>query len=256
MRSSGRTAGELRPVQIDRSYLKYPEGSALITMGDTMVLCTATLEESVPLFRKGRGEGWVTAEYAMLPRSTGVRSVRESRGRINARSLEIQRLVGRSLRSVIDFAAMGERTLRLDCDVIQADGGTRTAAVTGAYVALAEAFLFMQERGLVERVPLKDYLAAVSVGLVDGALLLDLDYPEDAAASVDLNVVMNGSGNMVEIQGTAEEGSFDREQLNSLLDRAAGGIEALIEKQRAALGDEAVRLIEGAWAKAASQDQG
>ena len=223
MRSDGRKPGELRPVKITRSYLKYPEGSALISMGDTVVLCTATLEDSVPSFRKGHGEGWVTAEYAMLPRSTETRSARESRGRINARNLEIQRLIGRSLRGVVDFAAMGERTIWLDCDVIQADGGTRVAAVTGSFVALAEAFLFMREQGLVEMLPLKDYLAAVSVGLVDGALLLDLDYREDVAASVDLNVVMNGSGGMVEIQGTAENGSFNREQLGLFLDLAAAG---------------------------------
>ncbi len=252
MRSHGRIAGELRPVEITRSYLKYPEGSALISMGDTIVLCTATLEEGVPPFRKGRGEGWVTAEYAMLPRSTGVRSQRESRGRVNARGLEIQRLIGRSLRGVVDFAAMGERTVWLDCDVIQADGGTRTAAVTGSFVALAEAFLFMKERSLVEKLPLNDYLAAVSAGLVDGAMLLDLDYHEDVAASVDLNVVMNGSGKIVEIQGTAEKGSFDRDQLNSLLDLAAAGIRALIEKQRQALGEAADQLIESAREGAAS----
>lgn len=245
MRSDGRKPGELRPVKITRSYLKYPEGSALISMGDTVVLCTATLEDSVPSFRKGHGEGWVTAEYAMLPRSTETRSARESRGRINARNLEIQRLIGRSLRGVVDFAAMGERTIWLDCDVIQADGGTRVAAVTGSFVALAEAFLFMREQGLVEMLPLKDYLAAVSVGLVvDGALLLDLDYREDVAASVDLNVVMNGSGGMVEIQGTAENGSFNREQLGLFLDLAAAGVETLVEKQREALGEDVVRLIE------------
>lgn len=253
MRFDGRKAGELRPVQITRSYLKYPEGSALISMGDTMVLCTATLEDNVPLFRKGRGEGWVTAEYAMLPRSTETRSVRESKGRVNARGLEIQRLIGRSLRGVVDFAAMGERTIWLDCDVIQADGGTRTAAVTGSFVALAEAFLFMKERGLVQTLPLKDYLAAVSVGLVDGDSLLDLAYREDSAASVDLNVVMNGSGKMVEIQGTAENGSFDREQLGLLLDLASAGIEALIKKQRQALGETAVRLIDNARKEAASR---
>lgn len=244
MRSDGRKPGELRPVKITRSYLKYPEGSALISMGDTVVLCTVTLEDSVPSFRKGHGEGWVTAEYAMLPRSTETRSARESRGRINARNLEIQRLIGRSLRGVVDFAAMGERTIWLDCDVIQADGGTRVAAVTGSFVALAEAFLFMREQGLVEMLPLKDYLAAVSVGLVDGALLLDLDYREDVAASVDLNVVMNGSGGMVEIQGTAENGSFNREQLGLFLDLAAAGVETLVEKQREALGEDVVRLIE------------
>ncbi|NMD42099.1 MAG: ribonuclease PH [Firmicutes bacterium] len=246
MRHDGRAAGELRPVAIERSYLKYPEGSALIAMGDTIVVCTATLEDNVPIFRKGAGGGWVTAEYAMLPRSTKTRSLRESKGRINARNLEIQRLIGRSLRGVVDFPAMGERTIWLDCDVIQADGGTRTAAVTGSFVALAEAFLMMKERGLVEKLPLKGYLAAVSVGLVNGAALLDLDYKEDAAASVDLNVVMNGAGGMVEIQGTAEEGTFNREQLDLLLDLAGAGIKELIRKQQEALGEEAVHLIESA----------
>lgn len=249
MRPAGRKTSELRPVQIIRSCIKYPEGSAFITMGDTMVLCTATLEDGVPSFRKGRGEGWVTAEYAMLPRSTETRSGRESRGRINARSLEIQRLIGRSLRGVVDFAAMGERTIRLDCDVIQADGGTRTAAVTGSFVALAEAFILMKERGLVDMLPLRDYLAAISAGLVDGVAHLDLDYREDAAASVDLNVIMKGSGEMVEIQGTAEKGSFDRQELDRLLDLAASGIISLIEKQREALGETAVRLIDSALEK-------
>ncbi|HHW74461.1 MAG TPA: ribonuclease PH [Firmicutes bacterium] len=250
MRFDGRKPGGLRPVKITRSYLKHPEGSALISMGDTVVLCTATLEESVPHFRKGRGEGWVTAEYAMLPRSTEIRSPRETRGRVNARNLEIQRLIGRSLRSVVDFAALGERTIWLDCDVIQADGGTRTAAVTGSFVALAEALLLMQEREQVEQLPLTDYLAAVSVGLHGGKALLDLDYREDAAAAVDLNVIMNGSGKMVEIQGTAEDGAFDREELNSLLDLAAAGVEKLILEQQGALGETAVALIEAARRRA------
>ena len=218
-------------------------------MGDTVVLCTATLEESVPT--SGRdGAGWVTAEYAMLPRSTEIRSPRETRGRVNARNLEIQRLIGRSLRSVVDFAALGERTIWLDCDVIQADGGTRTAAVTGSFVALAEALLLMQEREQVEQLPLTDYLAAVSVGLHGGKALLDLDYREDAAAAVDLNVIMNGSGKMVEIQGTAEDGAFDREELNSLLDLAAAGVEKLILEQQGALGEAAVALIEAARRRA------
>ena len=246
MRHDGRASGALRPVEITRSYLKYPEGSALIAMGDTIVLCTATLEEAVPAFRKGLGRGWVTAEYAMLPRSTETRSLRETRGRVNARNLEIQRLIGRSLRGVVDFSAMGERTIWLDCDVIQADGGTRTAAVTGSFVALAEAFLLMKERELVEKIPLKGYLAAVSVGLVKGAALLDLDYREDVSASVDLNVVMNGAGEMVEIQGTAEEGTFNREQLDLLLDLAGAGIAELIGKQQESLGEKAVQLIETA----------
>ena len=241
LRPDGRKPGSLRPVKITRSYLKYPEGSALITMGDTMVLCTATLEEAVPPFRKG--QGWVTAEYAMLPRSTETRLLRETRGRVNARNLEIQRLIGRSLRGVVDFKAMGERTIWLDCDVIQADGGTRTAAVTGSFVALAEAFLFMREREMVERLPLTDYLAAVSVGLLEGEALLDLNYREDAAAAVDLNVIMNGSGGLIEIQGTAEKSAFDREQLDLLLNLASAGIEELVLEQQAALGETAAGLI-------------
>ena len=243
LRPDGRKPGSLRPVKITRSYLKYPEGSALITMGDTMVLCTATLEEAVPPFRKGQGQGWVTAEYAMLPRSTETRLLRETRGRVNARNLEIQRLIGRSLRGVVDFAAMGERTIWLDCDVIQADGGTRTAAVTGSFVALAEAFLFMREREMVERLPLTDYLAAVSVGLLEGEALLDLNYREDAAAAVDLNVIMNGSGGLIEIQGTAEKSAFDREQLDLLLNLASAGIGELVLEQQAALGETAAGLI-------------
>lgn len=242
MRSDGRNNDELRPVRITRSYLKHPEGSVLIEMGDTVVICTASLEEKVPHFLKGEGRGWVTAEYAMLPRSTGVRNIRESRGRVNARNLEIQRLIGRSLRSVVDLKTLGERTIQLDCDVIQADGGTRTAAITGSFVALYEAVLLLIEKGAVEKSPLRDYLAAVSVGLSNAAPQLDLSFTEDSTAEVDLNVVMTGAGELVEIQGTAEKGTFNRDQLDQLLDLASLGIEMLVKKQREALGDAATML--------------
>lgn len=245
LRPDGRYSDELRPVRITRSYLKHPEGSVLIEMGDTAVICTASVEEKVPPFLKGESRGWVTAEYSMLPRSTGVRNLRESRGRVNARNLEIQRLIGRSLRSVVDLKGLGERTILLDCDVIQADGGTRTAAISGSFVALFEALLFLQGKGLIEKIPLLDYLAAVSVGLIQGAPQLDLSFVEDSAAEVDLNVVMTGAGELVEIQGTAEKGTFNRDQLDQFLDLASLGIEALVVKQREALG-EAARLLSAA----------
>lgn len=242
MRSDGRHNDELRPVRITRSYLKHPEGSVLIEMGDTVVICTASLDEKVPYFLKGESRGWVTAEYAMLPRSTGVRNIRESRGKVNARNLEIQRLIGRSLRSVVDLKALGERTILLDCDVIQADGGTRTAAITGSFVALYEAVLKLIEKGLIEKMPLRDYLAAVSVGLSNGVPQLDLSFAEDSTADVDLNVVMTGRGELVEIQGTAEKGTFNRDQLDQLLDLGSLGIEMLVQQQRESLGD-ASRLL-------------
>jgi len=209
----------------------------LIEMGDTMVICTATLDDKAPPFLKGAGQGWVTAEYSMLPRSTGVRNIRESRGRVNARNLEIQRLIGRCLRSVVEPKVLGERTILLDCDVIQADGGTRTAAITGSFIALYEALLFLLNKGLIEKIPLKDYLAAVSVGLIGGEPRLDLSFAEDSAAEVDFNVVMTGSGKLVEIQGSAEKGTFDRDQLDQILDLALIGIEELVLKQHKALGD-------------------
>ncbi|MEW5784156.1 MAG: ribonuclease PH [Bacillota bacterium] len=245
MRPDGRKRDELRPVQITRSYLKHPEGSVLMEMGDTVVICTATVEERVPPFLKGNGMGWVTAEYAMLPRSTGVRVMRESRGRVNARNLEIQRLIGRALRSVVDTAALGERTILLDCDVIQADGGTRTAAITGSFVALFEALLLLKEQGVCKYIPLRDYLAAVSVGLIDDQPLLDLSFTEDSAAAVDMNVVITGSGELVEIQGTAEHGTFTRDQLDHLLDLANLGVEILVKKQQEALGEAARHLASG-----------
>lgn len=243
MRPDGRQNDELRPVRITRSYLKHPEGSVLMEMGDTVLICTATLDERVPPFLRGASQGWVTAEYAMLPRSTGVRTNRETRGRVNARSVEIQRLIGRSLRSVVDLGALGERTVLLDCDVIQADGGTRTAAITGSFVALCEALLTLRDSGAPRKPPLRDYLAAVSVGLVGSESRLDLSFEEDSAAAVDLNVVMTGSGELVEIQGTAEHGTFNRAQLDHLLDLATRGVEILNRKQREVLGDAARYLL-------------
>ena len=213
---AGRTPRQLRPVRIERNVLKWPEGSALIHMGDTRVLCTVSVEEKVPPFLRGSGSGWITAEYAMLPRSTRERTPRDgSRGRPAGRSMEIQRLIGRSLRAVVDLPALGERTLWVDCDVIQADGGTRTASITGAFVALADALWRLKEQAGMARFPLVDFLAAVSVGIVAGELRLDLEYAEDAVADVDMNVVMTESGRLVEVQGTAERAPFDLEGAES-----------------------------------------
>ena len=235
MQKRSRANDELRPLSIARNYLKYPEGSALITLGDTMVICTASVEEKVPPFLHGTGQGWVTAEYAMLPRATGERTGRE-RGGASARSLEIQRLIGRSLRAVTDLNSLGEITIRIDCDVLQADGGTRTAAVSGSFVALAEALYRLQSEGRLEKIPLTEFLSAVSVGIVGGSLLLDLAYEEDSTAAVDMNIVMTASGNLVEVQGSAEREPFSRNQLDSLLDLAESGIARITECQREALG--------------------
>lgn len=227
-RVDGRRPDELRPVKITRDYIMHTEGSVLIELGNTKVICTATIEDRVPHWLRGEGTGWITAEYAMLPRATGVRNQRESsKGRIGGRTHEIQRLIGRSLRSIIDLKALGERTIWLDCDVIQADGGTRTAAITGAYIALTDAL-----RKLPEPVAVQDYLAAISLGIVDGQVLLDLCYEEDFAAQLDMNVVMTGSGKIVEIQGTAETAPFSREELNALLDLAKKGILELVDMQK------------------------
>lgn len=227
-RVDGRRPDELRPVKITRDYIMHAEGSVLIELGNTKVICTATIEDRVPHWLRGEGTGWITAEYAMLPRATGVRNQRESsKGRIGGRTHEIQRLIGRSLRSIIDLKALGERTIWLDCDVIQADGGTRTAAITGAYIALTDAL-----RKLPEPVAVQDYLAAISLGIVDGQVLLDLCYEEDFAAQLDMNVVMSGSGKIVEIQGTAETAPFSREELNALLDLAKKGILELVDMQK------------------------
>lgn len=235
MRPDGRTAKQLRPVKITTGFIKPAEGSAFIEMGETKIVCTATLENRVPPFLKGKGVGWVSAEYAMLPRATTERTQRE-RTKIGGRTQEIQRLVGRSLRAVMDFAAMGERTIWIDCDVIQADGGTRTASITGAFVALVAACRRGMAEGLFPRMPVKDYVAAVSVGTVNGKRLLDLTYAEDSTAEVDMNVVMTGAGGFVEVQGTAERTPFSSTDLAELTQLAASGIRKLTAFQRAALG--------------------
>ncbi|MFQ6132403.1 MAG: ribonuclease PH [Armatimonadota bacterium] len=237
MRIDGRAAADLRPCKLVLNAQKYPEGSCLIQMGNTRVLCAASVEERVPRWMVGKGEGWVTAEYAMLPRSTQERTPRET-GRPASRSMEIQRLIGRSLRAVTDLAALGERRVVVDCDVLQADGGTRTAAITGACVALAEAVHRLQEDGIIKRNPLRDLVAAVSVGIVGGENLLDLNYEEDSRASVDLNLVMCGRGDVVEVQGTAEGAPFTRRQLDALIDLGQQGIEQLVGAQREALGEK------------------
>ena len=239
MRHDGRKIDQLRPVRIETGVLCHAEGSALIEIGNTRVLCAASVEESVPGFRKNSGQGWVTAEYGMLPRATATRTPREaSRGKQGGRTLEIQRLIGRSLRSVTDLGSFGERTVWLDCDVLQADGGTRTASITGAYVALVEAFRTLMHRDVISAVPLLRAVAAVSVGIVGGRLLLDLDYREDSSADIDMNVVMTAEGELVEVQATGEERPFPREQLSELVGLAWGGVESLLEVQRRALGPE------------------
>ena len=238
MRINGRRPDEMRPVKITPNYLKYAEGSVLIEAGDTRVICAASVEDKVPPFLKGTGSGWVTAEYGLLPRSTETRNVREaSRGKVSGRTSEIQRLVGRSLRAVVDIEALGERTIWIDCDVIQADGGTRTASITGSFVAMYLAVRKLKEQGLIERMPVKDYVAAISVGIVDGEVVLDLDYAEDSRAEVDMNVVMNSKGEFIEIQGTAERNPFTRSQMDRLLDLAAGGIKELIAIQMGIIGE-------------------
>ncbi|MBI2164450.1 MAG: ribonuclease PH [candidate division NC10 bacterium] len=238
MRPDGRRRDEMRPVTIQRDFLRHAEGSVLITVGETRVICTASVEDRVPQFLRETGQGWVTAEYGMLPRSTKTRTPREaSAGRPSGRTFEIQRLVGRSLRGVTDLAALGERTIWIDCDVIQADGGTRTAAITGAFIALADALHTLRENGRIASLPLKDFVAATSIGLVEGEVVLDLCYAEDSIADVDMNVVMTGAGKYIEIQGTAEESPFDRSQLESMLQLAGTGIRELIAIQRKLLGE-------------------
>jgi ribonuclease PH len=233
-RPSGRRADQLRPVRITRNYTRHAEGSVLIEFGDTKVICTASIEDKVPGFLKGKGQGWMTAEYGMLPRSTHTRSDREAaRGKQSGRTQEIQRLIGRSLRAVTDLTLLGERTLQLDCDVIQADGGTRTASITGAWIAARDAVAKLQAAGVLTTNPLKDHVAAISVGIYEGMPVLDLDYPEDSNCDTDMNIVMTGSGNFVEIQGTAEGAAFTRTEMNALLDLAASGISQLIELQKA-----------------------
>ena len=234
MRVDGRRADELRKLKIMRNYIKAAEGSVLIEMGDTKVICTATVEDSAPPFLRGKGTGWVTAEYAMLPRSSSQRIARE-RNKVGGRTHEIQRLIGRSLRSVVDLYALGERTVMIDCDVIQADGGTRTASITGAYIALVDAIRSIYKQNLIDSVPVRDYLAAVSVGIAGGKPLLDLCYVEDSEAEVDLNLVMTGKGRIVEVQGTAEGAPFSKKELGRLLALGEKGIKTLINHQKAVL---------------------
>lgn len=235
VRTNRRRFDELRPVRIARNFTRHAEGSVLIEMGDTRVLCTASVEEGVPAFLKGKGQGWLTAEYGMLPRATNTRVRREAaEGRQSGRTQEIQRLIGRSLRAVVDLAPLGERTIRIDCDVLQADGGTRCASITGAYVALVDAIAWCKARRLVAGEVLREQVAAISVGIVDGAMLLDLDYTEDSACDTDMNVVMTGAGGFVEVQGTAEGAPFSRAEFDSLLALAQLGIGQLHRAQRGA----------------------
>jgi ribonuclease PH len=236
VRSGGRKADALRAVTLERHYTRHAEGSVLVCFGDTKVLCNASVEERVPPHKRGSGEGWVTAEYGMLPRSTHTRSDREAaRGKQSGRTQEIQRLIGRSMRTVFDLTVLGERTIQIDCDVLQADGGTRTAAITGAYVAAHDAVTWLLAQGRIQASPIRDALAAVSVGVVQGTPLLDLEYSEDFACDTDMNVVMTGSGGFVEVQGTAEGAPFTRTEMDQLLALAAKGIDELLARQKAAL---------------------
>lgn len=246
-RVDGRKPGQLRPVQITRNYIKHAEGSVLIEVGDTVVICTATVEEKLPIFRKMESlGGWITAEYGMLPRATGTRTIRESaRGKIGGRTYEIQRLIGRSMRAVADLEVLGERTVILDCDVIQADGGTRTASITGAFVAMTDALNKLVKKGTLRRMPVREFMAATSVGRVDGVIVADLCYTEDSAAEVDMNVVMTSSGRFVEIQGTGEEASFSRSEMDEMLSTAVAGIDQLINYQKEVLGEIALRIGAG-----------
>ena len=235
MRPSARAADELRPVTITRHYIKHADGSALIECGDTRVICTASVESSVPGFLRGKGSGWVTAEYGMLPRSTGSRMRREaSAGKQGGRTMEIQRLIGRALRASIDLGQLGERTITVDCDVIQADGGTRTASISGAWVALNDAILGLLESGDLKQNPLECQVAAISVGIYQGTPVLDLDYAEDSSADTDMNVVMNSHGGFIEVQGTAEAAAFSERELNEMLSLARSGIERIFDFQRSA----------------------
>ena len=237
-RNDGRTPDQLRPVNFELGFTRYAEGSVLVSFGETKVLCNATVEESVPPFLRGQGKGWVTAEYAMLPRATHQRTARESiRGKVGGRTHEIQRLIGRSLRAVIDLNALGERSVQIDCDVLQADGGTRTASITGAYVALCQAINKLQAAGLLKKNPIIDSVAAVSVGIADGVALLDLDYSEDSTADVDMNFVITGDGRFVEVQGTAEEVPFSIAEMDAMRDKALTGCAELSRLQQGALTD-------------------
>lgn len=238
MRANGRKWHEIREIKITRDFLKYPAGSVLIEMGNTKVICTATLEDNVPAFLKNTGRGWLTAEYSMLPMATQTRTARESsRGRIGGRTHEIQRLIGRSLRAVTDLDAFGEKAIYIDCDVIQADGGTRTASITGGFVALVDLLRKLKQDGVVSKIPVDDYVSAVSVGILGDNIYLDLEYEEDSKAAVDMNFVMTGKGLIIEIQGTAEEVPFSRDQLNKMTDLAYEGIKKITERQIEILGE-------------------
>jgi len=237
MRDNGRSNDKIRELRISKSFLKYPEGSVLVEMGETKVICGVSVEEKVPPFLKNSGKGWLTAEYSMLPRSTHTRSMREAvTGRVGGRTHEIQRLIGRALRGIVNLDIIGERTLWVDCDVIQADGGTRTASITGGYVALVDALWSMKKRGMIQKIPLRDSVAAISVGLVRGEILLDLSYEEDSKAEVDMNFVMTGKGQLIEVQGTAEKTPFTKEQLDVMYQYAHKGIGEITRQQKVALG--------------------
>ncbi|MFD1414035.1 ribonuclease PH [Oceanobacillus jeddahense] len=237
-RQDNRKATELRPIKITPGYITHPEGSVLIEMGQTKVICNASIEDRVPPFMRGQGKGWITAEYAMLPRATEQRNIRESsKGKVSGRTMEIQRLIGRALRSVVDLSKIGERTIWIDCDVIQADGGTRTASITGAYVAMVMALHQLVEKKVIKELPVIDFLAAISVGVLsDGQEVLDLNYQEDSTAAVDMNIVMTGKGEFVELQGTGEEATFNAQQLQAMLSLGEKGIHTLISQQKDTLG--------------------
>ncbi|WP_141431960.1 ribonuclease PH [Bacillus sp. 03113] len=245
MRIDGRESGELRPIHIETSFLKHPEGSVLIRVGETKVICTASIEDRVPPFMRGEGKGWVTAEYSMLPRATEQRTIRESsKGKVTGRTMEIQRLIGRALRAVVNLEAIGERTVWVDCDVIQADGGTRTASITGAFVAVAQALHQLFEEKKLSKYPIQDFLAAISVGILeDKQVALDLNYSEDSSAQVDMNVVMTGNSEFVELQGTGEESTFSYQELQSLLEVAQKGLNEVIQVQKGALGEQITEMI-------------
>jgi ribonuclease PH len=237
MRANGRTNDAIRQLKIEKNFLKYPEGSVLAEMGETKVICQVSVEEKVPAFLKNSGKGWLTAEYSMLPRATQTRSMRESvSGRVGGRTHEIQRLIGRALRSIVNLDVIGEKTIWIDCDVIQADGGTRTASITGAYVALVEALWNMKKRGVIQKIPLRDSVGAISVGIVDGEPMLDLAYEEDYRAEVDMNFVMTGKGLLIEVQGTAEKRPFTKEQFDIMYQYAYKGIKEITKFQRMTLG--------------------
>ncbi|MBM7541832.1 ribonuclease PH [Amphibacillus cookii] len=244
MRPNNRSVNQLRALKIDTGFTKHPEGSVLITVGDTKVICNASIEDRVPPFMRGQGKGWITAEYAMLPRATEQRNIRESsKGKVSGRTMEIQRLIGRALRAVVDLDKLGERTIWIDCDVIQADGGTRTASITGAFVAMVYALGKLKDQEILNEMPITDYLAAISVGIMpNGEAVLDLEYVEDAEANVDMNIVMTGAGEFVEIQGTGEEATFTPNQLQQMLDLANQGMKQIFSMQKEALSDYATLL--------------